>query len=385
MNVYLHHIETAVPGHAHSQLAIEQTMAAWADNPRTARLIRQVYRRSGIETRHSVLPDFAGDEEAQLFRQDTGGRVRQPSTGERNRCYHAESKPLAERAAQAALKRCETFHASDITHLITVSCTGFYNPGIDHHLIAELGLPPSTERYHLGFMGCYAAFPAMRMAQQFCLADPGAAVMIVCLELCTLHMQPNSTSDSILANALFADGAATAIVSARSPAADSSVLTLGQFHSALVPEGRADMAWDIGDTGFNLALSSYVPKVIGQNIGQAVEELLDRSGLTRDNVGIWAVHPGGKAILDKVEQALGLEPARLALSRETLSRYGNMSSATILFVLDRILRLAKRQSTSICAMAFGPGLTVETATMRLHPARLGQAETTPAHAAESVT
>ena len=369
MNVYLHHLETLVPNHSHEQDYIGRKLADWSGDARTARIIRQVFRRSGIERRHSVLPDFGDGEDAVLFRWGTDGRVSQPGTGARNRCFVDRSKPLIEQVAQNAFAACGTFRAGDITHVVTASCTGFHNPGPDHDLVTALGLPPTTERYHLGFMGCYAAFPALRMARQFCLAEPGAVVLVVCAELCTLHMQLRDDPDSVLANALFADGVAAAIVSARAPAPDRPAFRLDTFHSALAPEGRRDMAWEIGDSGFNLVLSSYVPDVIALNIGAVVRDLCERSGTDASDIGTWAVHPGGKAILDKVETALALRPEQIVPSRRVLRDFGNMSSATILFVLDQILRDAGDVPAHIGAMAFGPGLVIETATLALIPAR----------------
>lgn len=368
MNVFVHHLETLVPGHAYDQDYIGGKLAEWVDDKRTRRIIRQVFRRSGIRRRHSVLPDFSDDGEARLYRRDGDGRMNQPGTGARNRCYQETSRPLVEAVARRALAQ-SPFSARDITHVITVSCTGFHNPGPDFDLVMALGLPAGTERYHLGFMGCYAAFPALRMARQFCLAEPGAVVLVVCAELCTLHMQLNHDPDSVLANALFSDGVAAALISGRSPSPDRPALRLGAFHSAMAPEGRRDMAWDIGDTGFNLVLSSYVPDVIGLNVARVVEDLCDRSGADAGEVALWAVHPGGKAILDKVEAALALQPGQLAASRQILRDYGNMSSATILFVLQRLLHTPAAESDNIGAMAFGPGLVIETAMLQRIPAR----------------
>ena len=164
----------------------------------------------------------------------------------------------------------------------------------------------------------------------------------------------------MLANSLFSDGAAAVIVSARQPQADQSAFRLGDFRSGLIPDGEADMAWTVGDLGFDIALSSYVPRIIGANIRQAVEPLLETGDLPLDQVRSWAIHPGGKAILDKVADSLGLEERQIAASRKVLREYGNMSSATVLFVLREILNDSQApEQESICAMAFGPGLTVE--------------------------
>ncbi|MCB1087643.1 MAG: type III polyketide synthase, partial [Verrucomicrobiae bacterium] len=194
-----------------------------------------------------------------------------------------------------------------------------------------------------------------------------------------LHLQMRTDRDSILANAIFSDGAGAALVSAREPQPGRAALVLDHFHSALVPEGRGDMAWEIGDQGFNLVLSSYVPDVIASNVDQIVGDLLASGETSVDAIDLWAVHPGGKAILDKVERSLRLQPEQIQASRETLRDFGNMSSATILFVLQRILAEAGPEPQQVAAMAFGPGLTVESALLRVQPA---QAETPERFASE---
>jgi predicted naringenin-chalcone synthase len=253
------------------------------------------------------------------------------------------------------------FRPEDITHVVTASCTGFYNPGPDYHIILDLGIPQAVERYHLGFMGCYAAFPALRMAARFCEARPEAVVLVLCIELCSLHLQMNGDADTHLANSLFADGAGAAIVSARKPEGPGAY-RVGDFHSAIVPGGKEDMAWSIGDRGFDITLSSYVPRIIGGSIRGIVEPSLAASGLALSGVSTWAVHPGGRAIIDQVQAGLALRPEQVSASREVLRNFGNMSSATILFVLKDILdRPSGPGPETVCAMAFGPGLTTEMA------------------------
>ncbi|HSI62941.1 MAG TPA: 3-oxoacyl-[acyl-carrier-protein] synthase III C-terminal domain-containing protein, partial [Candidatus Saccharimonadia bacterium] len=201
----------------------------------------------------------------------------------------------------------------------------------------------------------------LRMAAQFCEANPRAVVLVMCLELCSLHMQVNSHQDSILANSLFADGAAAAIVSARTPVAGQACFRLDGFMSSLVSAGEADMAWDIGDEGFNIVLSSYVPDIIQSSLQPILEDNFRQKDLSLEEIDAWAVHPGGRAILDKVEQSLSLPKSALEVSRNVLRDYGNMSSATVLFVLKEMLEGAGAESALTCAIAFGPGLTVETA------------------------
>ncbi len=365
MTVHLHAIATATPEYRYTQEAISCWMQDWATDDRQRRLLRALYRTSGISTRYTVIPEFG----AEFYGRDAYGALVEPGTGARNAIYAHESRRLASAAGQALLSMRPEFAPSDITHVVTASCTGFVNPGLDYFLVRDLGLSTTAERFHLGFMGCYAAFPALRMAAQFCQADPSACVLVVCLELCSLHLQFSDRDDQLLANALFADGAAAALVSARSPAPGISSLQLEHFASTLVPDSEADMAWTIGDHGFDIALSSYVPKILGANIAEVVDEILADTGCNRTAIANWAVHPGGKAILDQVERALALRPEQIALSRQVLQDYGNMSSATILFVLRELLQQPGVEARRICSMAFGPGLTVELALMAQLPGK----------------
>jgi predicted naringenin-chalcone synthase len=274
MKTYIHHIEPVAPSYAYAQDYARDRMTGWLPGRRNRRLIHNIYDHSGIDTRHSVLPDFEANAEPVLFHENEEGRVVEPMTGERNRCFQEAAPGLVIEAGKRALAHSEGFEANDITHVITVSCTGFYNPGPDLDLINGLGLKESTERYNIGFMGCYAAFPALRMADQFCRADPEAVVMVVCIELCTLHLQFNEETDSLLANALFADGAAAVLVSARSPASGRPAMSIDSFNSALSPEGAKEMAWEVGNRGFDIRLSSYVPDIIAGNIAAIVDRVL---------------------------------------------------------------------------------------------------------------
>ena len=362
MSVYIHHIETLLPPHAYTQDYAQDWMTERLPGKRARRLIRGIYRHSGIQTRYSVLPDFGPDGTPTLFRQDASGQLRDPTTEQRNNTYAEWAPELCAQVARNAVAHAEGFQPADITHVITVSCTGFCNPGPDLAVIKGLELPDSVERYHIGFMGCYAAFPALRMARQFCQARREAVVLVVCVELCSLHLQLSEVPDSLLANALFADGAAAALVSARRPAGSTTALALHDFTSALALQGADDMTWSIGNHGFNIRLSTYVPEIIASHIAEIVARCLRDSPWEREDIGIWAVHPGGRAIVDKVQKELELGPAQVADSRTVLNDFGNMSCVTILFVLKRLLARKDELATRpVCAMAFGPGLTIETA------------------------
>ena len=358
---FIRHLETLVPEISYPQDLAGEILSSRSESDRTRRYIRKVYAESGIAQRHSVVPDFLQSESGPGLFIAEDGSPREPTTGERNDVYVREAKKLIPEIARNAVANCEGIEASDITHVITVSCTGFFNPGPDLLVIDALDLSPKVQRYHLGFMGCYAAFPALKMASQFCDLDESATVIVVCLELCSIHLQNKDDLDSIVANSVFADGAAAAIVSARSPAKGQRAYRINQFACNLAREGIEDMAWDIGDHGFNIVLSKYVARIIGAGIKGLIEEVFSGSELTPGDMARWAVHPGGRAILDKIETSLELTPEQIQASREILSAYGNMSSATVLFVLASILaEESTRDGDAVCAMAFGPGLTIET-------------------------
>ncbi|MBO6577111.1 MAG: type III polyketide synthase [Rhodothermales bacterium] len=374
---FIHSIATRVPRHAYPQEEVGQVLrAALEPGGRGDRLSQKIYRSSGIETRHSVISGYKpGTGDGLFFDTDTG-RFMSPTTGQRNDLYVAEAKPLFVETARVALE-ASGFAPEEITHVVTASCTGFFAPGPDYYILRDLGLPPSTQRYHVGFMGCFAAFPSLRMAASFCANDPNAVVLVVCLELCTLHLEPSEVVDNIIASAVFADGAAGVVVSSQPPAGVAldgalagphrceSGLELTASSTRLAPNSEDDMAWNIGDHGFDMVLSTYVPRVLGTEIGGVVDDILGDAGRGREDVVHWWVHPGGRAIIDHVQEALALEDISLEPSRDVLARYGNMSSATILFVIQEALRRGDMRTGELAyAMAFGPGLTVESALFR---------------------
>jgi predicted naringenin-chalcone synthase len=376
MPVHVRSIATAVPATVFSQSGIRDIFIAQPNLTRLGRrLISAAFDASGIEKRYSVVEElsFSAQDGEPMFYDAGTGQILSPGTGARNEVYIEQATPLYLDAGRKALAACAGLTADDVTHVITVSCTGFYAPGPDYHVVRGLGLRTSTQRYHLGFMGCYASFPALRAAKAFCDADPDAVVLVISAELCTLHVRSSSDPDTIVANSVFADGAAAAIVTARPAPTDVATLQLDSFETVLTPVGEADMAWKIGEAGFEMVLSSYVPRIIEEHIRGALAPLLAHEpGLTgapyRD-IEHWAIHPGGRSILDRVEANLDLRPEQLVPSRSILRDYGNMSSATVLFVLKQILEAdTTAESERVCAMAFGPGLTVETALLTKVPA-----------------
>ncbi len=382
MTVYLRSLETAVPPTVLIQSEARDVFAAQPGLSRLgSRLVSTCFDSAAIDTRYTAVGELTTrgrTENPQFFDPDTG-LLLSPSTKVRNSVFATEATKLFIEAADKALAACPEFAPEDITHLVTVSCTGFFNPGPDYKIVRALGLNPAVQRYHLGFMGCYAAFPALRAAKSFCDADPGAVVLVVCAELCSLHVRTSNDPDTIMGSALFADGAAAAIISARELPERPALLTLDAFETVLTPVGEDAMAWNIGDEGFEMVLGSYVPHIIDDHIIDALDPLLSRdeslTGLPYRDIRHWAIHPGGRSILDKVQSRLELSDEQLVPARETLRNYGNMSSATVLFVIRHILDLPADATTGrpagadpapdggerICSMAFGPGLTVETA------------------------
>lgn len=367
MAVYLRTIATALPPTVLVQREARDVFATQPGLTRLGeRLVRTSFDSSGIDTRRSVIDDFDVTQRADepVFYDSASGELLHPGTRVRNELYIKAAGPLFVDAARRAVDASEGIGIDDITHVVTVSCTGFYAPGPDYEIVRELGLPGSTLRYHIGFMGCYASFPALRAALSFCRADPDAVVLVVSVELCSIHVRSSNDPDQIIAASVFGDGAAAAIVSAREDLAGPA-LRIDELASELTPVGEQDMAWKIGDEGFEMVLSASVPKIIDAYIEGAIQPVLAAEPqLAEDPAGRirhWAIHPGGRSILDKVESRLGLSELQLEPSRRILREYGNMSSATILFVLERILAApAEDGAERVCAMAFGPGLTVET-------------------------
>lgn len=360
MPAYLHHIETIVPEHAYSQAEIGRRIAdQYAGDRKLQRFVQQLYRRSAIETRYSVIGDLKPYAASGIFFEPESGSFKMPTTGERNSHYTDAAKRLYATLARRTVAATPGFEPADVTHVITASCTGFFAPGPDYVVSRALSLHPATSRFHLGFMGCYAALPALRLAQAICLADERAVVLVACLELCTLHLRLDREVDNLIASAVFADGGAAALVTAR----ERRGLRLRGFASSLTKNGEGDMAWTIGDHGFEMTLSSYVPSIVEGNVADAVAPLFGDLGARPQDIDRWAIHPGGRAILDKVAGGLRLEEGQMAASRRVLRSYGNMSSASVLFVLRDLLDGGLEPGEHVAALAFGPGLTVESALM----------------------
>ncbi len=352
-DAFLNRIGTSVPAHdVHGMFVSFASMLL--PNDRLRRVFGRMAERSGIAHRYSTLRPAAGTA-GQTFDRDGFYRLGGfPGSAARMARYEAAALPLA----LAAVDRLGAdARLREVTHLVVTSCTGFYAPGLDLQLTQALGLNPSVERTLVGFMGCYAAFNALKLARHIVRSEPGSRVLLVNLELCTLHLQETPELEQVLSFLVFADGCAASLVTA-----EPFGLALDRFHAELLPDTAPLITWRIGDAGFDMVLSGQVPGAISAGLARSAPRLLNDAGTERPE--LWAVHPGGRSVLDAVQTALGLTPEALADSRAVLRDFGNMSSATILFVLDRIMRTARRGASGI-AMGFGPGLVAETLRFRI--------------------
>ncbi len=266
-------------------------------------------------------------------------------------------RPLALEAARRSIE-ASGVATEDFTHLVTVSCTGFSAPGFDVALIEGLGLPARVERTHIGFMGCHGALNGLRVARAFAESDPEARVLVCAAELCSLHFRQGAESERFVANALFADGAAAVVGAAEWPDRPAA-WRLAASGSYLAPDSAEAIGWRIGDHGFDMELSPRVAGMIAEHLGPWLESWLARQGLGLEDVASWAVHPGGPRILESVRETLDLEESATSVSREVLAECGNMSSPTVLFILDRLRQ--RRAALPCVALAFGPGLVIEAA------------------------
>jgi predicted naringenin-chalcone synthase len=358
-------IGTATPPRRIRQSDAARLAAGFANaEPGHERTLTAIYRQTRIRTRGSVLLEEPGDEPylQTFFPPADDPRDAGPTTAARMARYAAEAGTLAVHAAGAALGSAGIDPAR-VTHLVTCSCTGFITPGVDLELVDALGLAPAVARTHVGFMGCHGAFNALRVADAFATADPDAVVLVACVELCSLHFQYGSRSDLVVANSIFADGAGAIVGTGASHARHRGRAgwRLDRQWSRILPGSREEMGWIIGDHGFEMNLSARVPAIIAEALPGALAGALAEGGLAPGDVASWAVHPGGPRVLARVEEALGLAPEALGDSHAVLADHGNMSSATILFILERLLA---GTADPCVAMAFGPGLTTELALFR---------------------
>lgn len=363
----LYGIGTCVPPSVARQEDIHRFMSRLAratlrgdGQGRALRLLDAVYPASGIRTRHSVLTDYLADDPRSFRFYPPNWELEPfPTTAERMSVYEARSVELAAEAAGTALERAGAA-PEDVTHLIVATCTGFFAPGPDVALVERLGLSSDVARTLVTFMGCYAGFSAMRDAAAVAAGDPEAVVLVASVELCSLHFQKRPRPDFIIANSLFSDGAGAAVFASPGRLPGRGVAFL-RSKSRVAPGTRDRMSWRIGATGFEMRLAKEVPSELGSAVPPFVAELLAGAGVSRGDRPAWAIHPGGPRILSEVARALGLDDAEAASGLKVLAERGNMSSATIFFVLEEALNAA--DDAPVVALGFGPGLTLEGAVL----------------------
>jgi alpha-pyrone synthase len=352
---YINRIATAVPDDD-----VHEAFVAFADqmleDPRVQPVFRRMAQRSGIRRRFSVLTPASHigpngpATEFTVNAHEFYTRGSFPDTAKRMEIFER----FAPRLAQKTLDKLSLSEEerSGITHVIVTSCTGLYAPGLDFDILDHLGLDSSVERTMIGFMGCYAAINGLKQARHIVRSEPSAKVILMNLELCSLHLQETQELEQVLSFLVFGDGCAASLISA-----EPTGLAMDSFRSVLIPETRDLITWRIRGVGFDMLLSGRVPAEIGKALAVSGEEVL--GDLKPEDIALWGVHPGGKSVLDAVERGLGLDANALAASRQTLECFGNMSSATVMFVLERLMQQAKPGDKG-CAMSFGPGLTAET-------------------------
>jgi predicted naringenin-chalcone synthase len=363
-------VGTALPQYSGDQNAIGEWLAAsFGERSAQGRILRSLCRESGIDRRYACIPNYLELPTESRFAPGTPAE-RSPSTAERMAIYEQEAAPLGVQAVQAAFTdyaattgEAPAAVSARVTHLVVVSCTGFYAPGIDFIMAKLLGLRPTVERTLIGFMGCSAMFNGLRAANAIVRADPNALALVVSVELCSLHTQPNPQRDHLIGASIFADGASACLVGM--PTADPAQpandhFLLDCFQTRMKPDTEEEMAWQIGNYGFNLRLSPRVPEHLAEAAPAALAALF---GSTRP--AFWIIHPGGRSIIDRLAEILALDENDVAASRQVLRAMGNASSATILFVVaamrDRLRRAPTAQPQTGVAMAFGPGLVLEMA------------------------
>jgi predicted naringenin-chalcone synthase len=322
-----------------------------------ARKLRFMYSQSGIGHRYSVLSDYSKPLPEWKFYPQTENLEPFPSLEQRMAVYQKAAPGLSVDAIRDCM--AHVHQPKKITHLITVSCTGMSAPGLDLQLMELLGLEKTIFRTSINFMGCYAAIHAMKISDAICKTDKNAQVLIVCTELCTLHFQREATMDNMASSLLFGDGSAALLM--MHDEAKEEGLFIENFYSEINPKGKRDMAWELSSTGFLMTLSGYVPQLIEEDFRAIADRVLQREGALVEDVSHWCIHPGGKRILQAIHKSLGFTNGQLQSSYEVLNQVGNISSATILFVLKKIMGEKKRVK-KLFGAAFGPGLTVETFT-----------------------
>jgi predicted naringenin-chalcone synthase len=350
-------IGTALPAYKNKQDDILKFMQlVFAMNNVENRRLKFLYHHSGIDYRYSVIPDYSCEINDWKFYPQTENLEPFPSLEQRINLFNQHAAPLSVDAIQSCIR--ENINSNEITHLITVSCTGMSAPGLDLQIMELMDLPKNIYRTSVNFMGCYAAIHALKMADAICSQEKNAKVIIVCTELCTLHFQKEPTLDNITSSLLFGDGSAAVLVT--SDEHKKNGLKLDNFYSEVITKGKKDMSWELSSSGFLMTLSGYVPELLEEDFSPLVTRALEKAGMKKNEIAHWCIHPGGKRILDAIYRSLEFNNSELDHSHETLKEVGNISSATILFVLKKIMENNSRPDQKIFGAAFGPGLTMET-------------------------
>ncbi len=361
MPAYITSIETAVPTYRATQQEYMDFMLGHLTlSNRKSRELQILYRASGIQYRHSVMAEYQFEYD---FFPDASSTKPFPSISARLEIYNKESIKLCREAAKKCLEQSDIGY-SDITHLIVVSCTGMRAPGNDIALIEQLGLNSYVERTSINFMGCYGSFNALKVANHILGNEPEAKVLIVSVELCTLHLQDLADTDNLLANSLFSDGAAAVLLEGNPK---GKGYKLSNFHCDLALGGKEEMEWDISESGFLMTLSMNIPDIIRKEIKSITDKLLEKIQLRIDEIDFFAIHPGGRRILEVIQQELGFPEDKNQFSMNILRNYGNMSSSTVLFVLKDLLQKVQPSDhdKTVLSFAFGPGLTMESALFKI--------------------
>ena len=361
---FLSGIGTAVPEYLITQAeSIDLTNEICDNDARQSRIVRMLHKQTKIQRRYTCIPAEVAREgyvTARRDRSDEGGLATQviasaTTTAQRMQWYEEFALSLALESSRQALAEA-ALSPREITHLITVSCTGFYSPGIDVQLIENLPLNPSTQRVQVGFMGCHGGINGLRVAREICRNDSNANVLLCCLELCSIHYYFGQELERSVGMSLFADGSAASVLRGSNASSTRELKTTASY---LVPNTTEAMSWRIGDEGFEMSLSNSVPGMIQESLKGWMTQWLAEHDLSLESIGIWAVHPGGPKILDAVEKTLGLPEEKLTHSRQILRDYGNMSSPTVFFVLKKALR--EESELPAVILGFGPGLMIEAA------------------------
>jgi predicted naringenin-chalcone synthase len=351
-------IGTSLPPFKHEQAEILRFMQnVFALNEADKRKLKFLYHQSGIKCRYSVISDYSKNISEWKFYPHSENLEPSPSLEQRMFWYNKYAAPLSVDAIRSCIGN--SIHPDEITHLITVSCTGMSAPGLDLQIMELMDLPKNMFRTSINFMGCYAAIHALKLADAICHSENQSKVLIVCTELCTLHFQREATMDNIASSLLFSDGSAAALVTSDDNPARG--IRLAGFYSEVMTKGKKDMAWELSSTGFLMTLSSYIPDLIEEDFEKLVLHALQKNKLYQRDITHWCIHPGGKKILDAVYKSLHFNQDCLKSGYEVLNEFGNMSSPTILFVLKKIMAgLNYDRVNKIFGAAFGPGLTMET-------------------------